>query len=218
VSDRLKHRHPFIATAAGLGALILLVVFAGIGWCWSGGGRGDLAGWVEAVATGLALIAASVAAVFAAGAFTLEREREDRWFDSQRSAQASLVACWWGTRTHDIKGPGGDVMAQAEVSGVWVRNASDLPITRVEFSVFSDDELIGSWSHPRPVPPTVEPWFLPAPNALASELRSRVVSNPEGTVLQTVPDVTVTMRFRDSAGTWWRRTRLGALEDVSDLS
>ena len=92
-------------------ALAACLGLAYLGACLTDTPNRELAGWIEAVATALALVAAAIAAMYAASAFKLEREREHAWRTTQRSEQASKVAGWYGQKV--VKKTTGDGRSEA---------------------------------------------------------------------------------------------------------
>ena len=92
----------------------------------------EVAEWLAGGATLGALIAAAVAAVLAAAAVEREARRDRRWQEQQESAQASLVAAWYGTRPWDYAG--GFPVTQR---GILIRNASDVPVTQAEVEIYA---------------------------------------------------------------------------------
>ncbi|MCB0909336.1 MAG: hypothetical protein KDB63_19705 [Nocardioidaceae bacterium] len=199
-----------------------------IGWDWSGAERTELAQWLMAATSAVTLVAAIVAAFYAAGAFRLESAREERWNDAQRRAQAALVAAW----------PTGDVgMARAaelnEETGryplaEWVtsatitlRNASEVPVTRVKAQVVievrgdgvSDEYQLGR--HELAVLPpgdagvTVQ---VTTTRNTAERLRFAGQHSDEQEV-RFEPQVFLT--FVDSAGVTWSRWPSGALTEMT---
>jgi hypothetical protein len=91
---------------AAVGVLVATVLVA---WAFDRPAH-EVPGWLEAFSTFAAFGAASVAVVFAREAFRIESGRDQRWYDEQRSAQASLVAAWVGSHErpwYNDKHPGG---------------------------------------------------------------------------------------------------------------
>lgn len=115
--------------------IVLIATLSVAGWAWSGAERTELAQWMMAVASIITLMAAVVAASFAAAAFRLESDREEHWAASQRSSQASLIAAWPG-RTSHLHGELDESTGETEDLGingveVYLRNASHVPVTQV---------------------------------------------------------------------------------------
>ena len=187
---------PFVPVAA-----FLMAVFG----VWvSGGSSAELAGWLAAVAATFALLAATIAALFAWRAFELATAREDRHLETLERAQASQVAAWAGT--------------ELGAAGVWVRNASDLPVTGclVEVTVYWRSEagaqhrVLGAMEIGL-VAPAAGALFLPYPEHLEAgraALQDSVARDASGFS----PDVAV--EFRDARGVLWHRAGDGGLEPV----
>jgi hypothetical protein len=88
---------------------------------------GDIPGWISAVATAFAAVGAAVASYFAYRLFEKEDQRDQRWIDGYRRAQASKVAVW------GVLGDG--ISEDFDRQVCWrVRNSSDLPV--FETSIF----------------------------------------------------------------------------------
>src|SRR5687768_14188234 len=85
---------PLLSTVLVLAALSLVMLASYRLNEWSGGERHELASWIEALATTAAFTAAVVAAVIVGRTYRIERLREDRFDDTQRRQQASLIAAW----------------------------------------------------------------------------------------------------------------------------
>ena len=198
-----------------------------IGWGWSGAERTELAQWLMAATSAVTLVAAIVAAFYAAGAFRLESAREERWNDAQRRAQAALVAAW----------PAGDVgMARVgelnEETGKypiaeWVtsasitlRNASEVPVTRVRAQVLievtgdgvSDEYELGR--HELAVLPPGEGGLtvLVTTTRNAAERLRFAGHHSEDQEIKFEPQVFLTCV--DSAGITWSRWPTGELTEM----
>jgi hypothetical protein len=213
-----RHRRWRLIIPLALLAVIAVLAPATLGWRWSGSERTELAQWVMASASVVTLVAALAAAVYAAGAFHLESEREERWNDSQRRQQASLVAAWTAGYENDEEGRvlGADVV---------LRNASNLPVTSVSVRLRvelwspgrSDVVYSGDWVDVGLLPPSehgdhsvqwvqVEPGNLPA-----TGVRTLSLEHPDATFK---PDVYAELTFRDAGGSLWRRDGLGYLVEL----
>lgn len=145
---------PRLILVSALSGAALTLVVAWLLWRAADGDSEHFPTWLEAVATVAAFSAAIVAAFYAARAFVLEFQREARFEESLRKSQAALVAAWFGVHEFDNDPVGGTTpLAGAllaafgksyELDGVYLRNASDLPV--------------GGVSVEQPYPRTVRPW------------------------------------------------------------
>ncbi|MEV5001957.1 hypothetical protein [Nocardioides sp. LML1-1-1.1] len=203
--------------AATVSALSLLVMASTslLGWWWAGSPRADLAQWFAAAATAATLVAAIVAAMFAAGAFSLETAREERYREDQRRHQAERIASWvsLGPLEYGMKHVTSTVTLH-------VRNATDLPVYEVRVDILlviriggtvltHDDFRIFPVVPPGPV--TTEKrqsMSIRMPdivlNASTDERRSLIEDSTD--------EVLVSLSFRDTGNRWWRRTPTGVLE------
>jgi hypothetical protein len=121
------------------GVLLVFAIAIGLGRL-AGAGAGSYADWLAATATVAAFSAALVAARFAAEAVRAARDalhieqRRDQHRDEQAlRAQAELVAAWVEDLDGQMVRPG-DVpyhVTEQEGQSITVRNASELPVTRV---------------------------------------------------------------------------------------
>ena len=182
---------------------------AALGWRWADDPRGNYASWLAAIATVAAFLAAIIAAFYAAGAFRLESERENRWLEEQRRAQASLVAAWIGSAELPIVGGGGfspyaeaAMRASNTAEGVYLRNASDVPVTQLQYRLFLGFQPCGTRWYGT-FPPAADPIFVPfrdADTTLAND-GSQVIGG----------EYEVGISFRDAAGYIWYRAPNGRL-------
>ena len=223
-------RRPRLTDNLGYLPLALVVVFLlsaeGV-WLTRGSASRDLAGWVEATATTLALLAAMIAVSYAKETYDLEREREVERSEAEVRTQAVLVAAWPGDGMVPwdelpdggefgegmfVQGEPGDVVS---VPGVWVRNASPLPI----FAVMADIKMTayspGSYQEwdlglmdLALIPPASEPRFTPYPAHVEG---SRVKDAPTWSADGYEISYEVGLRFRDAAGGYWHRRADGEL-------
>jgi hypothetical protein len=113
-----------------------VVALSAFGNWLSDGGR--FPDWLEAVSTLAAVLAAMYAGLYAANAWKLEIERETRWIQQQQREQASLIAGWPGELRRNVIGQ--DAMGGPQYDGyagvdINLRNASDVPVTRVRADV-----------------------------------------------------------------------------------
>lgn len=172
----------------------------------------DYPAWLTAVATLAAFIAAVLAVRFAGGAFTLESKREERWKDGQRSAQAALIAAWWGetvtgTRTQASR------QIPIRTDCLLARNASDVPVTNVVLELYFHGHLLGE--HPVAIlPPSTE-----AQAIKLSDAGWEAVGRAQSDALDTRDEdedaeyPTIAISFRDAAGVTWRRSADGQLSE-----
>lgn len=175
--------------------------------------------WIEALATAAAFLAAAVAALYAAGVFSLEEARDRRREVAEHQAQAELVAVWLARGVGTSSGP--ELSRQYEVQ---VRNASDLPIFDLRISA-SITMTFGGRRLPHKaafaaqlLPPTDAPqgiargtavWTVPADvHALPHETRKEVLSTRRETQA-------ITYTFRDSGGRRWARDDEGRLSQIA---
>lgn len=154
------------------------------GWLSTGADPDHLASWLEAAATTGALIAASIAAVYAAGAFRLESERDDRWVDSQKRGQAEQVAVW---RYH--------------ISDVVVRNASAAPIYDVVIGIHVPNAPVFPIEAPvGTIPPSSDPQTVYLETEDLTAWRDHDYT-----------DDGISIWFTDTASIRWERSRKGIL-------
>jgi hypothetical protein len=197
---------PYLILTAGPVALCLVSAFG----MWVADDPNDsYPGWLTAVAASGALLAASLAALYAYRAFLLESAREQDRLDAMRQAQASLVAAWYGTSTSQVLGP---------VYGVFLRNASDLPVTGAAVDI----ELVSEGEHgPRAdplgrqvlglLPPTSDARFHPFDTGIhAAVVRAMEASRAGGFE----PRIDVRLGFRDAGARHWERDADGLLRET----
>jgi hypothetical protein len=191
-------------------------IAAVVGWQWAGSKREDLAQWLMAGAAVATLLAAIGAGVFAAGAFTLETEREDRYRDDQRRYQAARFAAWYDVIHEEIDTGSLRGTQVRRIRVIRARNASDLPVTSVRFLLAIDGQRVATHWVPL-VPPSAEPVDLPLSHdaiwALDSVEQNLRDDHPDADYL---PAITVHVAFRDAAGQRWTRTHEGDLTPVKD--
>lgn len=155
---------------------------------------GDVPTWIQAGATVLLLIAASVAGWYTHRIYKIESGRDERHEDERR-AQASKVAGWVVGNVTKL------------------RNASDLPVYDLIVEYVARYERnrepvpIGMQKTPLLVPGE-EPMFVP------SQVwdKWREAPKKEGAA------VLVRIDFRDSSGQRWRREHDGRLQDLDATS
>lgn len=157
--------------------------------------------WIEPLATVFAFMVGTTAAIYAMRAFRLERERDDRWINEQRAAQASLVSSWAGY---------GDEHDDRHM-GAYVLNASAAPVYEVRIHYFVNDEKIGGQMF-YSLPPSKEPFFQPmgpVTRLQFEQLETRSVAEGRGSPGNVHVEAQVS--FVDATGTRWTRGRTGVL-------
>jgi hypothetical protein len=210
---------PASFAATVLTAAMFLVAAGVVVGIATGSQSGTTAEWVSATSTAGALIAASFAAWYAAGAFGVERIREDRWQQEQRASQASLVAAW--TRPTLRMVAAGELNVEA-ITGVtvWLRNASQVPVTQIEFELFHVRQVAPGRGgalltslvfkqHLDVLPPGDRPMELQItdPGVLDELSSSWSLDMPWA------PELRIVLRFQDSAMRRWRRSTSGILSE-----
>lgn len=221
--DRRQRR---IALGSAAGIVAVTVALTLLGWEWAHTSRPDMAQWAMAASSIGTLAAAVIAAVFAAGAFRLESDREDRWSDTQRRTQASVVAAWPSasgvsvrsgeldpeTLTYPERGP--------DRVTVLMRNASDVPVTTVVITVLMRTVDPGGVEHGSYVfGETIERLVPPS----SGELTIFVHANPFVPTASLIPEGVasiefhpyVAIEFTDASGYRWLRTHEGMLFEVT---
>lgn len=172
-------------------AFSLILLLSAFGMLLTGGENGEWSGWVGAVSTALAFAAAAIAAIYAARAFHLETERDNRQHETQARAQAERVAIW------------------AENDGsVLARNASTTPVYGISIGVQLDPmpaEPFWDESEDMVMPPSDQPREVGLPNQLRA-IWSRRGYRDEGWCI----------RFTDAAGQRWYRDGRGQLVHLND--
>jgi hypothetical protein len=188
-------------------------IFAETSW-------GDVPSWVTAVATVLALIAASYAAWRTGKIVNIELGRDrDRERDEERR-QASQVAAWAAESVHDPVG-GTSVFSQFTMMSVsgYVVNGSSQPIFNVHVGWFVDDEQIHETNVAVLPPGGVETWEMPdevisrfdgetsdqGTRPLRRFLEAELLSS------MTAERLRLQVGFDDSHGRRWSRDRFGNL-------
>lgn len=222
--------------ALSVGATAVVVGIAVLGWRWADTDATELAQWLMAATSVVTLVAAVAAAVYAAGAFRLEGDREDRWNDAQRRAQAGLVAAWAdeGVQSIVLKGQSNELTGevQGQVTGRQVlaqlRNASEIPVTDVHLTPGIDivgqdedgrdhvlDRVHGRTKKIAVLPPASQPkphkLVVTQPSAKGHELRRLY---PSIGPMRQQPFVNI--EFTDAAGVRWRRNEDSNLIEIGD--
>lgn len=175
---------------------------------------GDLAGWVTAVASLGALLAAVWAAVTARDLYRVEAGRDREVAASRRRGQANQVAAWIVVEIE----PGAEA---PRAVGVVVHNSSD--------SVIYDVQVVATAKNGR-VPKPIRLELLPPgdfylkekPGTAVGWAFAKSTAEVAGAMLRPVTtsrDLRVQLlTFRDSADVLWERTRNGALIEREDFS
>ncbi len=171
---------------------------------------GDILPWVEPLGTVLAVVAASVASVFAVAAYRREVRRDEAREQVERSAQASLVAAWPVLFNYDGSRDTGS-------SGYAIRNASELPIRDVRITWLGGDkdfDPVATHIDLPLVPPSVDPlWIRDGQpyTLLPGEVAVHGADLPSSGRWSSL----FRLQFRDSADTLWARDREGRLRQTS---
>lgn len=200
--------------AGALALFVLAIVFGRI----AGADGGSYADWLAATATLAAFGAAVIAARYAAGAFGLETQREARWVENQQRAQASMVAAWPDEKyfERDISTVQIRRMVSMTKHGVYVRNASDLPVNDCEVTAVVTQVRP---DYPEPVvwtpitqaiglvPPSDEPRFY-----AIDSLTDRLANVHE----QHAVTIEIEFTFVDNTGIRWRRDTRGQLSEITE--
>lgn len=206
-----------------LAAAIVFVASAAGAW-WTDD-RSSFPNWLQGIGTLAALLAAIVAARHAAGAFGLERDREERWTSQQRAAQASLIAAWPGQMSGNYaKTDGiwdGDPTDISTVD-VYLRNASDVPVTRVWVDAtlvvdIRSDSPIRLHMASREIARVLQPTSEPSRMHLEAETPVDLQKYRPGNVkIDYWCEISVS--FRDAGGRDWQRIPDGQLLLVQDAN
>lgn len=162
----------------------------------------DWPGWIEAIATVVAALAAIVAGLYArravsdtGAALALERERDEQRAEEARRQQASMVSAW--IERDDL---------------VIIRNLSYQPISHIELHILfggnfsqvnADLGVIGG----HPSDPELSDRKVPIPDAYMERYLAEEDDGPFG----------ATLVFRDAAGRDWVRRPDGDLRDGRDV-
>ncbi|MCY7287868.1 MAG: hypothetical protein LH624_06355 [Cryobacterium sp.] len=205
-----------ISAMAGVAVTISVAVLT---WWLANQPASEFPSWLEAWATVLGVGAAIVAGFYAARAFGLESQREQRWEEQQRASQAALIGAWpdglsLGSRPslEDPYSLETEDPEAIEGAHALLRNASPLPAMEVtvdfwlvlldERSVGRDRHLLGS-ERLAYLPPTSE--SVPVNLNLQDKPHRRTQSEADHSELR------VEIHFRDAAGQVWSRDVIGQL-------
>lgn len=163
---------------------------------------GDIPTWVSAGGAVTAVLFAAVAAIAAGRTYRIESARHEHALAEQRQhaasrrrAQAALVSAWWE--------------GQARSPGVYIRNASEVPVYQGHLTVVSRrDAGVASKLDIPVLPPMSEPEFRKVPKEFAQAVPQR----DDGDMVR------VRLTFTDAAGVRWLRDEYGRLHELtSDL-
>lgn len=184
-------------------------------------GSASTADWVAAISTLGAFLGAAYASWYVARAYDVELKREQDRDRDTRTAQASLIAAWFDSRTHN---PFDHGPVTVTTDGVLIRNASNLPVYGVTMIVTIGSYHVGELGADL-VPPSPEPMWVPFTNdmdQLLADLRGdpgmddlgnqidRPTGAPDPAVRKNArPQVEIS--FYDSSGNFWTRPPTGEL-------
>lgn len=181
---------------------------------------GTISDWVAALATTGALVAAAIAARYAAGVLMIEQRREERAEGDRRAEQANRVAAWpdrvlyhWGDQDESS----GELFPTAVLGAkVKLRNGSDVPVTRLSLNLIVEHpdrdgrSLCIASANLDLLAPTAEPIEIAVQRADDS---APALVSPE--VLGRELPMHVTITFRDWQGRDWVRDHTSGLVPVS---
>lgn len=206
-----------LAVLVGLSIGVVLLVAAGFAEATDE----DLSSWLASIATVAAFAAAAVAASYASKVYAIESRREERIDEQDRRAQASLVAAWGHSPSFRLgdqnEQTGYELPAAITGARVYLRNASEVPVTAVTVTVFVHLTWPEGYEAYRLGSATVDtlapggaPEIVAVPaNHRIFDLESYGVNTDRATI-----DINVGLEFRDAAGVLWSRNTRGALLEV----
>ncbi|WP_243061173.1 hypothetical protein [Nocardioides sp. SR21] len=193
-------------------AAAIVFLLSALGAWWTDD-RSSFPSWLQGIGTVAALLAAIVAARYAAGAFILESRREQRFERAQRQAQADQVAVWY---------LGGIAGLPDVIRGYHIENNSSLPIYDVRVTVYVDGVAY-------PLPVTLEvvppgqremPIISPAAEVInrleIADRTAATVAGVEGREHQSMATPLVELHFRDASNVEWIRSGLGLLRPADE--
>lgn len=199
-------------TLGGAVAVVVVVTVSVVGARHSSEG---FPAWLEAASTFAAFAAASVAVFFAMGTQQIEAKRDHRIETALVREQASKVAGWYGlspsggapTGTRSIR-----MQLGVRMPGVYVRNASDLPVSSVLVALTAEGRSVITTVLLGVLPPASDPKFEPFPVPVAA-----MIDNARNTFSWAGADWEpgVGLAFVDAAGVGWVRGPTGHLQSVS---
>lgn len=180
---------------------------------WQLNRRHDLPLWIESVSTAMAVVAAVVAAVYAASAFGLEGRREERFQESQRRAQAALIAAWYDVGIVEHVNIAWKPVRTEPSPGFYLRNASDVPVNGVYVRFTYRDHHLGK-QHVPVLPPSAEPTFYEFDELVQDRLNDLLQRDlvEYGGATNDLPIAHI--RFDDAAGVSWVRSPGSGLQEV----
>jgi hypothetical protein len=136
--------------------------------------HGSIADWVAALATVAAFIAAVLAGRTAVALWRIESGRDEERRTQDKQQQAVQIAAWYGPKTWrptpPPAAPGQPPAPNPKDFGVWLRNASQVPIRDMIVRVIGSDGNAVYTQSIGTVPPSEEPVFAPAPQQMRSFL------------------------------------------------
>ena len=198
-----------VQVVAGAGLIAVCALLTGKAADASGGSYAD---WLAALATLAAFVAAGIAVWYARRAFEIERRRELQVEDDRRMQQASRVAGW----TRPLLAVT-DVETKFNAIQIWLRNASDVPVTQVKFSIYvayvlgnPGDPMLTALIHEQKVtvlPPAEAPQELTIVDGKSLSLAAEYWNLPVGHE----PELRMRLEFQDASSTWWLRSTNGVL-------
>jgi hypothetical protein len=177
--------------------------------------------WLESVSAFATFIAAVTAGIFAAGAFKIEFDRDVRWHVAQRRSQAALVAAW----VHEVErdeefetdDDGFEIGTEIGLTAVRVkvRNASELPVTKVGIRVRLTAATDDGNGMDREIGSAGIAVLEPSPEAIQVVVLTPFDFIDEGAVLPPDYTIHVSMQFVDAADVAWERTSSGRLRETN---
>lgn len=217
---KLTPRHGWLATAA----LLMFFSSCSLVFGFANLTDEDVSAWLEAVGTVLAVGVTSAAAYFAAqaaqhakaavqqtaGVLAIEEGRERDRVEAAKRSQAALVAAWPGHTMVERTRPNGDMRTYPRY-GVWIRNASNLPVTQVAIHAELNGVALEEIVVPL-VPPGSEPLFVRHAGESYDDVEGAWRAFEADPLNVTVePVVTLQLTFTDSGGQTWTRLHHGQL-------
>lgn len=203
--------------SSAFAGVVLTCALAWGSWRLTGRSASEFPSWLEAWATLIGVGAAIVAGFYAARAFGLESQREQRWEEGQRASHAALIAAWPAGLSLGTRPPNEDGYAEDDPEAIvgahaMLRNASPLPATEVEVdfwlvlmdetSVGRDRRLLGT-ERLAYLPPSQD--SFPIDLNLSAKPHQRTQGEVDHSELR------VEVHFRDAAGQVWSRDAIGQL-------
>lgn len=158
----------------------------------------DVAAWVGAIGTWVAIGAAGLATWASIRLLRIERDRDQSSIDAASRTQASMVSVWMNRQENDLVTTRVDVVMPS-IEG---QNASPLPIYNVRIYLWVGDgpRDVFLWQDLSVLPPTLAPYEMSSYQVATSAQRGLMRSNTG-----------VSIEFWDAAGNHWYRARKGIL-------